>query len=124
MAVVMAIRYRDLGLICLLVPEAILLTYGFFGFPIWLSKAMLLSNVQTGRLLFSLGYLDVVMLIRAVAVGQSRDAAQVTRGTMIEEADEVTRGYLNSSVGVFGDAKVLRETDYANASISPRILRN
>mgnify|MGYP001201200722 CR=1 FL=1 len=82
MAVVMAIRYRDLGLICLLVPEAILLTYGFFGFPIWLSKAMLLSNVQTGRLLFSLGYLDVVMLIRAVAVGQSRDAAQVTRGTM------------------------------------------
>ena len=82
MAVVMAIRYRDLGLICLLVPEAILLAYGFFGFPVWLSRVMLLSNVQTRRLLFSLGYLDVVMLVRAVAVGQSRDAAQVTRGTM------------------------------------------
>lgn len=82
MAVVMAIRYRDLGLICLLIPEAILLAYGFFGFPIWLSKVMLLSNVQTQRLSFPLGYLDVVMLVRAMAVGQSCGAAQVTRDAM------------------------------------------
>jgi len=80
MAVVMAIRHRDLGLICLLVPGAILLIYGFFGFPAWLSKVTLLSNVQTGRLPFPLGYLDVVMLVRAMAVRQSCDAVQATHG--------------------------------------------
>lgn len=62
--------HADTWIICLLVPYAILFSYGAFGFPSALAKFTLLGNVQTGRLTLALGYLDVVLLARSLAYVQ------------------------------------------------------
>ena len=68
LAVAVLVRRRDRGLAFLLAPYLLLLAYGVFGLPHAIARVLLLSNVQTGRLPMALGYLEVVMLLRVLAV--------------------------------------------------------
>lgn len=67
---VLSARRHDLdyGTIALIAPYALLLAFGIGGFPAPLAKATLLSYVLPGRLAFPLGFLDVAMLARALAL--------------------------------------------------------
>ena len=80
--------HADTWVICLLVPYAILFSYGAFGFPSVLAKLTLLSNVQTGRLMLALGYLDVALLVRALTCAQdtSRSSFIHTQNPIIARA--------------------------------------
>lgn len=68
LAIIELVRRRDKGLAFLLVPYVLLFVYGTTGLPHVLARVLLLSNVTTGRLPMALGYLDVIMLLRTVAV--------------------------------------------------------
>ena len=70
----------DTWIVCLLIPYAILVAYGTFGFPPILAKLSLLSNVQAGRLPLALGYVDVVLLARALTCAQEGHRNSSTRG--------------------------------------------
>lgn len=60
---IVSLRYRrDPRVIALLVTEAVLLVYGIVGFPDWLARITLLSNVPSSRLVFALGLCDMVLL--------------------------------------------------------------
>ena len=73
-------RGPDACLVALLVAYGLLASYGMFGLPPVLARLTLLDHVQTGRLPMALGYLDVVLLVRTVAVAQSHEArAHVNR---------------------------------------------
>lgn len=60
----------DPVLLALLVPYAILCAFGFVGFPPVLAKVSLLSYVLPERLPLALGYLDIALLVRSVALLQ------------------------------------------------------
>lgn len=64
-------KRRDTLVICLLVPYAVLLVYGFLGLPSPIARVLLLSNVPTHRLLLPLGFLDVALLVRGIALSES-----------------------------------------------------
>ena len=55
----------DKALLALLLADAFLLTFGMVGFPAILAKITLMSNVTVNRLPLPLGYLDVLLLVRA-----------------------------------------------------------
>ncbi len=65
-------RKTDSCLICLLVGSAFLHAYGIIGFPPLLSKITLMSNVQTLRVVIATGYLDIALLVRALALLSSQ----------------------------------------------------
>ena len=62
-------RRHDAMLVCLLAAELVLGVYCCVGMPLWLAKLLLLSNVQPLRAMIALGYLDVALLVRSLALG-------------------------------------------------------
>ena len=62
------VKRRDPYLIALFVAGTILLAFGLMGFPEWLAKVTLLSNVTTQRLVFALGVVNIVLLVRGCAI--------------------------------------------------------
>lgn len=64
-------KRRDTLVICLLVPYAVLLVYGLLGLPSPIARVLLLSNVPTHRLLLPLGFLNVALLVRGIALSES-----------------------------------------------------
>lgn len=62
-------KQRDPRLIALLAVEAFLLAYGLVGFPEWLAKLTLLSNVPTApqRLTLALGLCDTMLLMASAS---------------------------------------------------------
>lgn len=63
------VRKRDGITLALLVPYAVLLWYGFFGFPEILAKLTLLNELPTYRIALPLGFLDAALLVRGVELG-------------------------------------------------------
>lgn len=61
-------KRRDALIVAVLVAYAILGAYAFVGFPDWLARVTLLSNVPAMRVLLALGYLDVVLLVRVLSL--------------------------------------------------------
>ena len=72
------IRRRDGVSLALLVPYAVLLWYGFFGFPEILAKVTLLNELPTYRIVQPLGFLDVALLVRGVGLGVQGEEASGT----------------------------------------------
>jgi hypothetical protein len=68
LAVMVLFKKRDRLLICLLGCEAFLLSYIIFGFPELLAKLTLLSNCPANRVCQIIGFLEILILIRAVAL--------------------------------------------------------
>lgn len=62
-----ALRRRDALCRCLCVADLFLLAYGYLGFPAWLSRVTLMSNVPDYRLALALGLANVVLLARCLA---------------------------------------------------------
>lgn len=58
---------KDVLTTLLVVLEAVFLLYGILGFPEWLSRITLFSHVPTARLLFPLGSIDIILVIRAIS---------------------------------------------------------
>ncbi|MDO4537665.1 MAG: hypothetical protein Q4B54_05840 [Coriobacteriales bacterium] len=67
-ALALVAKRRDAGLICLLAAYALLGIYGIFGFPPFLAKITLLSNVTPNRLALAFGYMDVLLLVRSLSL--------------------------------------------------------
>lgn len=66
---VSALRHSiDYGIVALLAPYVFLLAFGILGFPAPLAKATLMSYVLPGRLALPLGFLDVALLARSLAL--------------------------------------------------------
>ena len=80
-------RQRNAHLIALLCVEAILLLYGIVGFPEWLAKLTLLSNVPNQRLPLALGLSDISLLCISLTVlqesSQSRRTAKLANGAAV-----------------------------------------
>lgn len=73
-------RERDPYLISLLIVEVLLLAFGIVGFPAWLAKLTLLSNALTSRIPFALGFIDIILLFRAISLlNESGWQSQSTR---------------------------------------------
>ena len=69
---------RDPLVIALLVVEAFLLLYAFVGFPEWLAKITLLSNVTIERLPMTLGFIETMLLFRSTALLSEVDRSEST----------------------------------------------
>ena len=72
-------RGVDATLVGLLVPYGFLLAYGLVGFPPLLAKVTGLSLVFTERLPLALGYMDVALLVRALALVCEPDKGDAVR---------------------------------------------
>lgn len=64
----------DKALVALLVVDGFLFTFGMVGFPAILAKITLMSNVTVNRLPLPLGYLDVLLLVRASSLLLERES--------------------------------------------------
>ncbi len=64
---------RDAILLALLIPYVFFLVFGLVGFPEFLARISLMSNVTSIRLQLALGYLDVALLAFFSARMQARD---------------------------------------------------
>ena len=73
-AIVQLVRKRDGLLIAVLAVYAFLAAYGIIGFPGWLARISLLSNVTFTRLLLVLSFLDIVLLMRSLALAAQGEA--------------------------------------------------
>lgn len=77
LSVITCVRMRlqkhkaDLCILLSVAVYAIFLWYGLLGFPSSLAKVTLLSNTHPGRLLLPMGYLDVVLLVRSLALANT-----------------------------------------------------
>jgi len=69
-------RKKDFLLAALVVLELVLLCYGLFGFPEWLSKATLLSYSVSYRIPFALGCIDILLLLRSLAILCSQNVSR------------------------------------------------
>ena len=61
-------KRKDSLLTMLVIIQAIFLLYAFIGFPEWLSRITLLSNVPAGRILFAIGFIDILLLLRSATL--------------------------------------------------------
>lgn len=66
----------DVCTVAMLCAYALLFAYGMVGFPPFLAKITLLSHAQTGRLPLAIGYLDIALLVRAIALRDVRNEHQ------------------------------------------------
>lgn len=65
---IQAYRTKDNLLAMLACTEIVFLVFYIIGFPEWLAKMTLLSYTPPSRLLLPLGFLDIVLLLRALAL--------------------------------------------------------
>jgi hypothetical protein len=63
-------KRADVLSIGLIAVVAILAMFSCLGFPLWLSRAMLLTSVPSGRATVALGVANIILLVRAVALKQ------------------------------------------------------
>lgn len=68
---IQAYRTKDSLLIILASTEIVFLLFYIIGFPEWLAKITLLSYTPPARLLFPLGFLDIAVLMRALATREN-----------------------------------------------------
>lgn len=61
-------KNKDVGLVSLLVPYIFLGIWCVFGFPEILAKITLMSNSQAPRTMLAVGFLDVLILMRGLAI--------------------------------------------------------
>ena len=64
------IKKKDPLLITLLIVDVLFFIYGLFGLPEIICKITLLSNVQTGRIVIAIGYIDIVILARSIILAK------------------------------------------------------
>lgn len=69
-------KKRDPLLVALLLVQAFFLVYGLFGLPAILSKLTLMSNVPTSRLIMAVGFIDIVVLARALTLIKKIDLSK------------------------------------------------
>lgn len=69
-------KKRDPLLVALLLVQAFFLIYGLLGLPAILSKLTLLSNVPTYRLIMAIGFIDIVVLARALTLIKKTDLSK------------------------------------------------
>lgn len=101
LGIILAIAYlikhkgsKDTTLVMLLGVDAVLLAFGLCGFPVWLSKATLLSNVTVRRLQMATTLIDVMLLFRALSL--IRDQIEPTPGLEEKKSHEslILRHYI------------------------------
>lgn len=63
-------KKKDIALICLLLPYVFLSIWCIFGFPNFLAKFTLLSNSPACRTYIAIGFLDILILIRALSINE------------------------------------------------------
>lgn len=70
-------KKRDRMLIPLLAVQAVLLAFCVLGFPVILAKITLLSNTMTNRAVLAVGFVNILLLIRSLAVMEWKPRARV-----------------------------------------------
>jgi len=69
-------KKNDMLLIMLVVVNVIFMFWGIVGMPLWLSNLLLLSNTTEERIISAIGFLDMLILFRALAIIDFKDFFQ------------------------------------------------
>ena len=77
LAVVKMVRHRDARPLFLLIPYVFFSLYAVIGFPSVLARFTLMSNVPVTRLAYPLGYLDIMLVVYACAMGADGTGGRV-----------------------------------------------
>lgn len=68
LGIIVLVKKRDGFIIALLIVQAIFLVFGVFGLPAPMAKILLLSNVTIKRLTLGTGIIDIILLVRSIAL--------------------------------------------------------